>query len=226
MKGRLTPTAVLVVISALISAGLASYRSGAIPDTGHTEAFVLPAGIPADSQRDLPGTSPSPARSMPAMPSSERDSIRLLEAQVQELQEAVTALTRAVAALDRDGRDFAEDPVPFDGVIDPAPGGEHSTDVLARQFETEQADPDWAARTEPLISNIFSGEDFKSSQLIYHSCKSSVCRIEVDHSDASVAENFMFQLLPVVSDEFSNVSTRIIDDAYGLRSVVMLGNAD
>ena len=101
-----------------------------------------------------------------------------------------------------------------------------SADPLAQRFEMESADPAWASRTEPAISNLFDIGDFAGTRLVYHSCKSTVCRVEVDHDSSTAAQGLLLQLLTQAGDDFPSVSTQLIDDAYGLRSVVMLGGAD
>jgi len=227
MKGRFIPTAGLVVLTAVISAGFTSYRSGSNPGTGQLEEADLPIETLAGLQEGSSGRVFARTDDLSRVPISESDSNRSLKDDIRELQNTVTALTRAVAALERDRREYvAEDQGSVDEQFDVTPGAEQSSDFLTQQFEAELTNPGWATRTEPLISNVFTAGDFSGSHLVYHSCKTTVCRIEVDHDDAMVAENFMFQLLPQVSDEFATVSTQLIDDVYGLRSVVILGNAN
>jgi hypothetical protein len=226
MKGRITPTAGLVVLTAVISAGFAGYRSGSNPGTGQPEEADLPIVTLPGMQEESSGRVFARPDDLSKVPISEGNSNRSLEDDIRELRDTVTALSRAVAALERDRREYAaEDRGSVDEQVDAAPGAEQPSDFLAQQFEAELTDAGWAARTEPLISDVFRAGDFPSSQLIYHSCKATVCRIEIDHDDAVAAENFMFQLLPQVSDEFTTVATQLFDDAYGLRSVVLLGNA-
>lgn len=227
MTSRDILTASLVTVTAAISASLAVYWFGLHPDDDQADDTGMPVGT-------VPGPrvgSPIPpfARMDDASrpPNSDGASSRSIDEDVRELQEAVTALTRAVAALERDRREYAdEDQDSFDEQVDSIPGAGQSTGYLAQKFEAELPDSAWAARMEPLISNIFGAGDFPDSQLIYYSCKSTTCRLEVDHGDTVAAENFMFQLLPRISDEFPAVATQLVDDAYGLRSVVMLGNVD
>jgi len=227
MKGRVIPTAGLVVLTAVISAGFTSYRSGSNPGNGQTKEADLPIVTLPGQKEGSSSRVFARTDDLSRVPNSEGNTNRALEDDIHDLQNAVTALTRAVAAIERDRREYAaDDRGPVDEQVQVAPGTEPPAGVLTQQFESEMADPGWAARTEPIISNVFTAGDFSGTQLIYHSCKATVCRVEVDHDDAMVAENFMLQLLPQVSDEFTTVSTQLIDDAYGLRSVVLLGNAN
>lgn len=228
MKGRVIPTAALVVLTAVISAGFASYRSGSNPGNSQTEEADLPIVTLPGLQEESSSRVFARTGDLSRVPNSEVNSNRSLEDDIRELRDTVTALSSAIAALERDRREYAaENRGSVDEQVDAAPGAEQPSDeFLTQQFEVELPDPGWAARTEPLISNVFSAGDFSSSQLIYSSCKATICRIEVDHDDTVAAENFMFQLLPQVSDDFTTIETRIIDDVYGLRSVVLLGNAN
>jgi len=229
MKGRVIPTVSLMILTAAVSAGVASYRSGSNSGDGQTEQSDWPTPPSPGAQEKSSRSVPTRADDLSNAPTSVRGPNRSLEDEIGELQDAVTALSRAVAALERDRMDHVgENRDAVDATFDAAPGSslEQPTDFLTQRYEIESRDARWAARAEPVISNAFRAGDLASSQLIYNSCRATVCRIEVSHDDAAAAESFLFQLLPQVSDEFPAVETRLIDDAYGLRSVVLLGNAD
>lgn len=217
MTGRVIPTAVLVVMTAGILADIGIRQSGSTTDPNTTaDADPAPVLLP-----ELAEQSPR------TPPMAEHTRHRSLEEDIRQLQEAVTALSRAVAALERDRIvQPAVNGDTIDAPFDAAPDAEPLPDFLTRQFESEPTDAAWAARNEPLISHAFTTGEISNSQLVYSSCKATVCRIEVSHDDAAAADNFMFQLLPLVSDDFATVTTRLIDDVYGLRSVVLLGNVD
>lgn len=229
MNGRVIPTASLVVLTAAISAGITNYRSGSHEGEGGTQKADWPTMTLPGTQERSTNRAFARADYLSSVPTPAGGPNRSLEDEIRELQDAVTALGRAVAALERERFDYArDDRYADDAPVDSAPGtgAEQPADFLSQRYDAESRDAVWAARAEPVIGDVFRHPELASSRLIYNSCKTTVCRIEVNHDDDSAADNFLFRLLPLVSDQFAAVETRLVDDAYGLRTVVLLGNAN
>ncbi len=71
-------------------------------------------------------------------------------------------------------------------------------DIFAQeetQLFAETVDPDWSAGAESSLGEaVFTAIESEDSNLVSTSCRSSLCRLEVDHADRSSADQFMEKL--------------------------------
>jgi hypothetical protein len=61
---------------------------------------------------------------------------------------------------------------------------------IDRAFRDEPRDPAWAAQMEPLLQEALATGEFPGTRAIELGCKSTFCRLEVEHDNAVGADEF------------------------------------
>lgn len=78
---------------------------------------------------------------------------------------------------------------------------------LDARFAAEAYDSGWAGKTEAKLNQLFVGDRLEGNQLAAAVCRTSLCRIEVTHSDQGAEQRFLA--------EFSSSGQFVSDDTSG-----------
>lgn len=85
---------------------------------------------------------------------------------------------------------------------------------LDARFVAEAYDSGWAGKTEAKLNQLFVGDMLEGNQLAAAVCRTSLCRIEVTHSDHGAEQRFLAEFSSsgqFVSDDTSGFYHRSID---------------
>lgn len=100
-------------------------------------------------------------------------------------------------------------------------------DVIATDFENERVDPQWADQAINHIELALSNEQLAQTAVIDIDCRSTLCRLEVEHDDAQAIT--LFQSLftqPVNNSSLQPTTIKTINSEEGQSTVVYLSATD
>ena len=226
-------------------------NNGAIAIGTAVGALVLGAWmiLPTTEQEEQPHAE-STVVSAAAQP--ELDAIPQALIPTEETASGIVALNRETVTPDRESVDVtnASEQDPSAGVVDPSvtppsPPTEgnvsddyvdnsytvvnedqSSRDTIAAslkaQLDAEPYDSDWASATEQALLNLFYDASPEGSQLDQAECRSTFCRIDVNHVDAQAEQRFLAAF--AASGQFTNDDKqgfyqRVVDHNGATRSV-------
>jgi hypothetical protein len=126
---------------------------------------------------------------------------------VAELREHVrqTASSLEAASVSREETGATVPPPADDTAGPPQEQDPRALEQVARLetgFEEEPVDTSWAATTSELLTQVLDREDFAYTSVFDMECRSTICRLDVQHADAEAAHQFELMFPMEVSEVF------------------------
>ncbi|MCG8419408.1 MAG: hypothetical protein MJE77_15865 [Proteobacteria bacterium] len=91
-----------------------------------------------------------------------------------------------------------------------------------RNFQAERVDGSWASNAEERISHALAEDSLGHTTMISSECRSTLCRVEVRHNDASSRSHFQLEFLRLVADALPRSAMHRGNEGDGETSVVYL----
>ncbi|MES2887319.1 MAG: hypothetical protein V4739_04830 [Pseudomonadota bacterium] len=106
-----------------------------------------------------------------------------------------------------------------------APATPPSAEPLDKTFQAEAIDQAWATPLETRLRNGFDATSPVGSRLIEASCRTTLCRVEVTHTDTAAQDRFVAAMAPLglfSNNGITGLAFHQGDDKSGLRSVYFI----
>ena len=186
----------------------------------------LPAEIPAVSsvaggEEDRPGVGEATVRKQVALLRDDLATLRSqLQAQAAQLRTIGAALDRTLAPPRR---------VPESRRASPTDYASQEAKLLAEEkersakweqandteFSAQAVDPRWANQADDLIKQAFTSDELQNTIPMAMECRSTLCRVEVVHKDASERSWFEHHLPSLVADLLPSIAMHTTEHSDG-----------
>ncbi|ADJ28218.1 hypothetical protein [Nitrosococcus watsonii] len=94
-------------------------------------------------------------------------------------------------------------------------------EMMERVFLSENIDPQWSTKTSGLITQYLENENQVKANLEDVDCRATLCRVAVNHQDATVAEEFQLQFPMQMAEALPQINYLYEQQADGSVRMVM-----
>lgn len=94
-------------------------------------------------------------------------------------------------------------------------------DVINNAFQTQDTDEQWSSGVTDSITAVFSDKGFTNTALSQVQCRSTLCIVEVEHSDSSAAEEFTMHFQEQLGNQLPQTSYASSQNDDGSVTVTM-----